>query len=81
MTLAVVVMLTVPGHQAAPHSHHHVGDNALKTFAQGVSELTYHYDGETRKSSETKQFYMHARVLPRKRGNIVDDKFIPFKKE
>ena len=79
MLVAVVVMMTLPGHQAAPH--HHVGDNALKSFAQGVSELTYHYDGEARKSSENKQFYMHARVLPRKRGNIVDDKFIPFKKE
>ena len=47
-------------------------------FAQGPSQLTLNYDGESRKTEE-KKFIMKSFALPKKRGSIVNGKLIRFK--
>ena len=47
---------------------------------KGPSMLTKNYDGEVRKAVEHKKFSGHPMKLAKKRGQIINDKFIPFSK-
>jgi len=57
-----------------------VTDAALKAFAQGPSMLTKNYDREVRKAVDHKKFSGHPMKMAKKRGQIINDQFIPFSK-